>query len=84
MANQRKESAVAFLEAAVAYFAKLGVRIERVMMGSWPMPSRYRRPPLLAGLASTGAMMMRLSPGAYRNPCQLLIALCGAVDTYDN
>ena len=36
MANQRKESAVAFLEAAVAYDAKLGVRIERVMtdMGS--------------------------------------------------
>jgi len=31
MANQRKKSAVAFLEAAVAYFAKLGVRIERVM-----------------------------------------------------
>jgi transposase InsO family protein len=29
--NQRKESAVAFLEAAVAYFAKLGVRVERVM-----------------------------------------------------
>jgi transposase InsO family protein len=31
MANQREESAVAFPEAAVAYFAKLGVRIERVM-----------------------------------------------------
>jgi hypothetical protein len=31
MADQRKESAVAFLEAAVAYFAKLGVRIDRVM-----------------------------------------------------
>jgi hypothetical protein len=30
-ANQRKESAVAFLEAAVAYFAKLGIRVERVM-----------------------------------------------------
>jgi transposase InsO family protein len=29
--DQRKESAVAFLEAAVAYFAKLGIRIERVM-----------------------------------------------------
>jgi transposase len=27
MANQRKESAVAFLEAAVAYFAELGIRI---------------------------------------------------------
>jgi transposase InsO family protein len=31
MPNQRKESAVAFLEAAVAYFAELGVRLERVM-----------------------------------------------------
>jgi hypothetical protein len=29
LADQRKESAVAFLEAAVAYFAKLGVRLER-------------------------------------------------------
>jgi transposase InsO family protein len=31
MADQRRESAVAFLEAAVAYFAKLGIRIERAM-----------------------------------------------------
>jgi IS30 family transposase len=31
MANQCKESAVAFLEAAVDYFAKLGIRVERVM-----------------------------------------------------
>ena len=31
IANQRKESAVAFLEAAVAYYAKLGIRIEREM-----------------------------------------------------
>ena len=31
MADQRKESAAAFLEAAVAYYAKLGVRVERVM-----------------------------------------------------
>jgi transposase InsO family protein len=31
MANQRKESAVAFLEDAIAYYAKLGVRVERVM-----------------------------------------------------
>src|SRR6201988_1060095 len=29
--NQRKESAVAFLEAAVAYFAKLGIQVQRVM-----------------------------------------------------
>jgi transposase InsO family protein len=31
LADQRKESAVAFLQAAVAYFLKLGVQIERVM-----------------------------------------------------
>jgi transposase InsO family protein len=31
MANQRKESAVDFLENAIAYYAKLGVRVERVM-----------------------------------------------------
>src|SRR5215813_8140122 len=31
MADQRKETAVAFLQAAVAYYAKLGVRIARVM-----------------------------------------------------
>src|SRR6516165_7590024 len=31
LVDQRKESAVAFLEAAVAHFSKLGVRIERVM-----------------------------------------------------
>jgi hypothetical protein len=29
--HQRKESAVAFLEAGVAYYAKIGIRIERVM-----------------------------------------------------
>jgi transposase InsO family protein len=31
MANQRKESAVAFLDTAIAHYAKLGVRVERVM-----------------------------------------------------
>jgi transposase InsO family protein len=31
MADQRNESAVAFLEAAIAYYAKLGVRVERIM-----------------------------------------------------
>ncbi|RWD50775.1 MAG: IS481 family transposase [Mesorhizobium sp.] len=31
MPNERKESAVAFLEAAVAYHAKLGIQVERVM-----------------------------------------------------
>jgi len=31
LANQRKDAAIAFLEAAVAYCAKLGIRIERAM-----------------------------------------------------
>src|SRR6478735_329825 len=31
MPDERKGSAIAFLEAAVSYFAKLGIRIERVM-----------------------------------------------------
>ncbi len=31
LTDQRKESAVAFLQAAVAYYAKLSIRIERVM-----------------------------------------------------
>jgi transposase InsO family protein len=31
MSDQRKESAVAFLEAAIDYFASLGIRVERVM-----------------------------------------------------
>ena len=44
MPNQRKESAVAFLDAAVAYFAKLGVRVERVMTdnGSCYRSKRFR------------------------------------------
>ncbi|NGO55883.1 IS481 family transposase [Mesorhizobium camelthorni] len=31
MSDQRKESAVAFLEAAVAYYASLGIKVQRVM-----------------------------------------------------
>jgi len=44
MANQRKGSAVAFLDAAVAYYAKLGIRIERVMTdnGSCYRSSTFR------------------------------------------
>src|ERR1700748_587708 len=44
MPDQRKESAVAFLEAAVAYFAKLGVRVERMMSdnGSCYRSKRFR------------------------------------------
>lgn len=31
MPDQRKQSAIAFLEAAIAYYARLGIRVERVM-----------------------------------------------------
>ncbi|MBB4232937.1 transposase [Rhizobium mongolense] len=36
MPDQRKESAVAFLEAAVAYYASLGVKVQRVMTDNGP------------------------------------------------
>jgi len=44
MADQRKESSVAFLEAAIAYYAKLGVQVERVMTanGSCYRSKRFR------------------------------------------
>jgi transposase InsO family protein len=44
MPDQRKQSAVAFLAAAVAYFAKLGVRLQRVMTenGSWYRSKVFR------------------------------------------
>ena len=31
MSDERKTSAIAFLEAAVAYYASLGIKVERVM-----------------------------------------------------
>lgn len=34
LATERKEDAVAFLRAAVAWYQKLGIRIERVMTGN--------------------------------------------------
>lgn len=36
MPDQRKESAVAFLEAAVVYYASLGVKVQRVMTDNGP------------------------------------------------
>jgi hypothetical protein len=54
LADQRKESAVAFLQAAVAYYAKLGIRIERVppvlMRTTWIACSRSFAPPMAAAL----------------------------------
>ena len=50
LADQCKESAVAFLQAAVGYYATLGVRIERVMTDNGScyqikdLPSRLQPP----------------------------------------
>ena len=51
MADQRKETAVAFLQAAVAYYAKLGVNIERVMTDNG---SCYRSKTFRAACAHLG------------------------------
>jgi hypothetical protein len=50
MANQRKESAVAFLQAAVAYYAKLGVRVrtrndrQRFLLSIKGLPDHLQAP----------------------------------------
>ena len=59
MADQRKESAVAFLEAAVAYYAKLGVRIERVMTDNG---SCYRSKTFRAACARLGLRQIFTRP----------------------
>jgi transposase InsO family protein len=59
MANQRKESAVAFLEAAVAYFAELGIRIERVMTDNG---SCYRSMPFRAACKRLGLRQIFTRP----------------------
>ena len=57
--NQRKESAVAFLQAAVAYYAKLGVRIERVMTDNG---SCYRSKTFRAACARLGLRQIFTRP----------------------
>jgi transposase InsO family protein len=59
MANQRKESAVAFLEAAVAYFAELGIRIECVMTDNG---SCYRSTPFRAACKRLGLRQIFTRP----------------------
>jgi transposase InsO family protein len=59
MANQRKESAVAFLEAAVAYYANLGIRIERVMTDNG---SCYRSKTFRAACARLGLRQIFTRP----------------------
>jgi transposase InsO family protein len=59
MADQRKESAVAFLEAAVAYYARLGVRIERVMTDNG---SCYRSKTFRAACARLGLRQIFTRP----------------------
>ena len=44
LASERKEDAVAFLKAAVAWYAKLGIRVERVMTPSRDISFRNALP----------------------------------------
>ena len=59
MADQRKESAVTFLQAAVAYYAKLDVRIERVMTDNG---SCYRSKAFRAACARLGLRQIFTRP----------------------
>ena len=67
MADQRKESAVAFLEAAVAYYAKLGVRIERVMTDNG---SCYRSKTFRAACKRLGLRQIFTKPYTPKNQRQ--------------
>jgi transposase InsO family protein len=59
LADQRKESTVAFLEAAVGYYAKLAVRIERVMTDNG---SCYRSKSFLAACKRFGLRRIFTTP----------------------
>jgi transposase InsO family protein len=59
MPNQRKESAVSFLMAATAYFARLGVHVERVMTDNG---SCYRSKTFRAACKRTGLRQVFTKP----------------------
>jgi transposase InsO family protein len=59
MPDQRKESAIAFLEAAIAYYAKLGVHVERVMTDNG---SCYRSKPFRAACKRLGLRQIFTRP----------------------
>jgi transposase InsO family protein len=59
MPNQRKESAVSFLMAATAYFARLGVHVERVMTDNG---SCYRSKTFRAACNRTGLRQVFTKP----------------------
>ena len=59
MPDQRKESAIAFLEATVAYFARLGVRVERVMTDNG---SCYRSKKFRAACQRLGLRQLFIKP----------------------
>jgi transposase InsO family protein len=59
LADQRKESAIAFLEAAIAYYAKLGIQIERVMTDNG---SCYRSKPFRAACRRLGLRQIFTKP----------------------
>jgi len=59
LSDQRKESAVAFLKAALAYYAKLGISIERVMTDNG---SCYRSKTFRAGCKRLGLRQIFTKP----------------------
>jgi Integrase core domain len=52
MPDQRKQTAIAFLEAAIAYLAKLGVQVERVMTDNGSPTGQKRSVPANSRLTS--------------------------------
>jgi transposase InsO family protein len=59
LADQRKESAIAFLDAAIAYYATLGIRVERVMTDNG---SCYRSKPFRAACKRLGLRQIFTKP----------------------
>ena len=64
MKDERKQSAVAFLEAAVAYYASLGVKIERVMTdnGSCYLSKAFARPADSSASSTSSPGLIRPRP----------------------
>ena len=73
--DERKGSAVAFLKAAVAYYASLGVKVERVMTDSGDVIltvlSRRRQPALPPSITTPDALRLKIEP----------LADCGRYDS---
>src|SRR3954463_16749858 len=71
LSDQRKESAVAFLKAALAYYARLGISIERVMTDNG---SCYRSKTFRAGCKRLGLRQIFTKPYTPRTKAHLSTA----------